>query len=52
MVSNEQVIGTDIKKCLDCGADMVKTGDNDPLVMEHTKYKCTSCGNEHNVYEQ
>jgi hypothetical protein len=31
---------------------MVKTSDNDPLVMEYTKYKCSGCGNEHKVYEE
>jgi predicted RNA-binding Zn-ribbon protein involved in translation (DUF1610 family) len=50
MVSNE--IGTDIKKCPDCGQDMVKRENNDPLVLEKTNYKCTDCGNEHVVYEQ
>jgi len=52
MPVNENVNGTDIKKCPDCGCDMVKTSDNDPLVMEYTKYKCSGCGNEHKVYEE
>lgn len=52
MVLNEQINGTDIRKCPDCGADMVKTANNDPLVLEHTKYKCTDCGNEHTIDEQ
>lgn len=44
--------GTDTKVCPDCGAVMVKMGNNDPLTMEHTNYKCTECGNEHTVYEE
>jgi len=52
MPVNENVNGTDIKKCPDCGCDMVKTSDNDPLVMEYTKYKSSGCGNEHKVYEE
>lgn len=39
-------------KCPYCSADTVKTSDNDPLVMDRTKYKCTDCGNEHTVYEE
>lgn len=52
MVLNEQNNGTDITKCPDCGADMVKTNSNDPLVLEKTEYKCTDCGNEHTVYHE
>lgn len=51
-MANEQIIGTDIQKCPNCGADMVKTGNNDPLVMDRTKYKCSDCGNEHTIYEE
>ena len=51
-MANEQVIGTDIQKCPDCGANMVKASNNDPLTMDRTKYKCSDCGNEHVVYEQ
>lgn len=43
--------GTDTKKCPDCGSDMVRTHDNDPLRTDKTKYKCTDCGNEHVIYE-
>ena len=50
MMLNEQN-GTDTKTCPDCEAVMVKTGDNDPLIMDRTKYKCTSCGNNHIIYE-
>lgn len=51
MASNKQLTSQHTQ-CPDCGADMVKTSNNDPLVMDRTKYKCTDCGNEHTVYEQ
>lgn len=47
-MANEQVKVT----CPDCGAEMVNAGNNDPLMMDRTNYKCTDCGNEHTVYEQ
>ena len=48
MVSSNDVTN---KKCPNCNAEMVKQRNNDPLVMDRENYKCTSCGNEHVVYQ-